>query len=177
MEELVTYDPHLVPGILGGSAGTTHDAFKLLEEARASGARAALFGRKINTSEHQLTFVRFLRAIADGQIAAEEAVKAYHGELQKLGIRPVRALKEDLALTVTATSYGGGAVKPAAAGKGGPKRTESMIGGAAAAAGAGPARGDGSPDFRKMTAAQKVAHSLARIRADLSRSSGNGNSR
>src|SRR5690606_17416063 len=30
MEELVEYDPHLVPGILGGSAGTTHDAFKLL---------------------------------------------------------------------------------------------------------------------------------------------------
>ncbi len=48
MEELVAYDPHLVPGVLGGSAGTTHDAFRLLEEARRHGARAALFGRKIN---------------------------------------------------------------------------------------------------------------------------------
>src|SRR5215472_16953988 len=29
MEELVHYDPHLVVGILGGSAGTTYDAFKV----------------------------------------------------------------------------------------------------------------------------------------------------
>jgi hypothetical protein len=71
MEELAAYDPHLVPGILGGSSGTTHDAFKLLQEAKQHGARAALFGRKINNSEHQLTFVRHLRAIADGQITAE----------------------------------------------------------------------------------------------------------
>src|SRR4051812_21444014 len=75
MEELAAYDPHLVPGILGGSSGTTHDAFKLLQEAKQHGARAALFGRKINNSEHQLTFVRHLRAIADGQISAEEATK------------------------------------------------------------------------------------------------------
>ena len=33
MEELVHYDPHLIVGILGGSAGTTYDAFKLLAEA------------------------------------------------------------------------------------------------------------------------------------------------
>ena len=70
MEELVAYDPHLVVGILGGSGGTTYDAFKLLDDAKKYGARAALFGRKINNTEHQLTFVRFLRAIADGQIDA-----------------------------------------------------------------------------------------------------------
>src|SRR5262249_287974 len=34
LEELVHYDPHLVVGILGGSAGTTYDAFKLLSEAK-----------------------------------------------------------------------------------------------------------------------------------------------
>lgn len=34
MEELVRYDPHLVVGILGGSAGTTYDAFKLLAESK-----------------------------------------------------------------------------------------------------------------------------------------------
>src|SRR5215213_9967475 len=107
MEELVSYDPHLVAGILGGSSGTTHDAFKLLEEAKKHGARAALFGRKINNSEHQLTFVRFLHAIANGQIGAEEACRAYHGELQKLQIKPYRALKDDLELTMTATSYAG----------------------------------------------------------------------
>src|SRR5690242_5917415 len=105
MEELVAYDPHLVPGILGGGSGTTHDAFALLEEAKKYGARAALFGRKINNSEHQLTFVKFLRAIADGQMRADEAVKAYHGELDRLKITPYRSLKEDMELTTTATSY------------------------------------------------------------------------
>ncbi|MEX0585511.1 MAG: hypothetical protein WD176_02625, partial [Pirellulales bacterium] len=57
MEELVAYDPHLVVGILGGGAGTTYDAFKLLAEAQKYGARAALFGRKINSAECQLAFV------------------------------------------------------------------------------------------------------------------------
>src|SRR5215212_10304522 len=104
MEELVAYDPGLVPGILGGSSGTTYDAFKLLEDAKKHGARAALFGRKINNCEHQLTFVTYLRAIADGKVGAAEAVKAYHGDLEKLKLKPYRALKDDLALTVTATS-------------------------------------------------------------------------
>jgi hypothetical protein len=107
MEELVAYDPSLVPGILGGSSGTTHDAFKLLEEARRYGARAALFGRKINNSEHQLTFVTYLHAIANGKIGAEEAVRAYHGDLERLKIKPYRPLKDDLELTVTASSYAG----------------------------------------------------------------------
>src|SRR5437660_4073540 len=82
MEELVHYDPHLIVGILGGSAGTTYDAFKLLSEAKKYGARVALFGRKINKAENQLAFVQFLRLIADHQITAEEAVRAYHGVLQ-----------------------------------------------------------------------------------------------
>ena len=68
MEELVHYDPHLVVGILGGSAGTTYDAFKLLAEAKKYGARVALFGRKINNAENQLAFIHFLRLIADGEI-------------------------------------------------------------------------------------------------------------
>ena len=92
MEELVHYDPHLVVGILGGSAGTTYDAFKLLSEAKKYGARVALFGRKINNAENQLAFIRFLRLIADGEISAEEAVRAYHGVLQQLGIKPHRSL-------------------------------------------------------------------------------------
>ena len=66
MEELVQLDPHLVVGILGGGAGTTYDAFKLLAEAQKYGARAALYGRKINNAEHQLSFIAFLRLIADG---------------------------------------------------------------------------------------------------------------
>lgn len=99
MEALVAYDPHLVPGVLGGSAGTTYDAFRLVQDARRHGARAALFGRKINRSEHQLTFVRYLRAIADGALEAAEACRSYHADLERLGIRPYRPLDEDLKLT------------------------------------------------------------------------------
>src|SRR5262249_10479311 len=107
MEELVRYDPHLVVGILGGSAGTTYDAFKLPSEAKKYGARVALFGRKINNAENQLAFIRFLRYIADGEITAEEAVRAYHGVLQQLGVRPQRTLEEDMVLQTNVMSYGG----------------------------------------------------------------------
>ena len=87
MEELVRFDPHLVVGILGGSSGTTRDAFQLLHDAQKYGARVALFGRKINNAENQLAFVQFLRLIVEGQIGPVEAVKAYHAVLGKLGIR------------------------------------------------------------------------------------------
>src|SRR5262245_23479621 len=107
MEELVHYDPHLVVGILGGSAGTTYDAFKLLSEARKYGARVALFGRNINNAENQLAFIRFLRLIADGEISAEEAVRAYHGALQQLGVKPHRSLEEDMRLQTNVMNYGG----------------------------------------------------------------------
>jgi hypothetical protein len=95
MEQLASYDSSLIVGILGGSAGTTFDAFQMLWEAKKYGARVALFGRKINTAEHQLSFVEQLRALADGNTTPPEAVRAYHGALQKLGIKPHRALAED----------------------------------------------------------------------------------
>ncbi len=105
LHDLLAYDPHLVPGILGGSAGTTLDAFHLLEDARRSGARAALFGRKINQAEHQLEFVRHLRLIADGQLEATEACRSYHSELARLRLTPHRALHDDLQLTTTTRAY------------------------------------------------------------------------
>ncbi len=49
MEELVRYDRDLVVGILGGSAGTTRDAFQLLHDAQKYGARVALFGARSTT--------------------------------------------------------------------------------------------------------------------------------
>ena len=61
MEQLASYDSSLVVGILGGSAGTTFDAFQMLWEAKKYGARVALFGRKINNGGAS-TLVR--RAIA-----------------------------------------------------------------------------------------------------------------
>src|SRR4051794_31537569 len=107
LEELVRYDPHLVVGILGGSAGTTRDAFQLLHDAQKYGARVALFGRKINNAENQLAFVQFLRLIVDGVIEPLEAVKAYHAVLAKLGVRALRTLEDDLELSDQAMSYGG----------------------------------------------------------------------
>ena len=105
LEELVSYDPNLIVGILGGGSGTTLDAFQLIHDAQKHGARVALFGRKINHSEHPLAFIEFLRRIVDGEIAPTEAVKAYHAVLEKLGVKPHRRLTQDLQLTTTALSY------------------------------------------------------------------------
>ncbi len=106
LEEMAAYDPHLIVGILGGAAGTTLDAFQLLHDAKAHGARVALFGRKINLSEHPLLFVEMLHAIANGKLAPKEAVKLYHDGLAKARIKPARPIKDDLALTQFNLSYG-----------------------------------------------------------------------
>ena len=153
MEELVAYDPHLVAGILGGASGTTHDAFHLLEDAKRHGARAALFGRKINNSEHQLTFVKYLHALANGQVSALEAVKAYHGELENLKIKPIRALKEDLELTSTVTAYSGSSPRLSMT------KPETNL----------PRRADGRIDFSKMTSQQKVALARRRLQGERGR--------
>lgn len=105
LEELVSYDPKLVVGILGGSAGTTLDAFQLIHDAQKHGARVALYGRKINLSESPLAFIAFLRRVVDGQITPLDAVKAYHGVLQQTGIKPQRHLQQDLQLTTNKMSY------------------------------------------------------------------------
>jgi hypothetical protein len=175
LEELVGYDPHLVVGILGGAAGTTYDAFKLLSEAKKYGARVALFGRKINNAENQLAFVRFLRLIADGELTAEEAVRAYHGVLERLGIRPRRPLEEDLRLETNVMSYAGNgtAVSLPASPSGSPPARPGADGHATCACGCSPAgtkcpgtgdaaAADGEPDFARMTAAEKVAYHRAR---------------
>jgi DhnA family fructose-bisphosphate aldolase class Ia len=105
MEELVAYDTSMIVGVMGGSSGTNYDAFKLLGEARKHGARAALFGRKIKDAEHPLSMVALLRRVADGDVTPEEAVRAYHGELEKLRIKPRRSLKDDAQLTACELSY------------------------------------------------------------------------
>ena len=102
LEQLVSYDSTMIVGILGGSAGTTFDAFQMLWEAKKHGAHAALFGRKINNAEHQLSFITYLRRLADGEIEPAEAVRAYHADLEKLKIRPARSLADDMTQT-TAT--------------------------------------------------------------------------
>lgn len=107
MEELCAYDPSIVVGVLGGGGGTTHDAFHIVADAKKHGARVALFGRKIVAAEHQLSFVSHLRLVADGALNAREAVSAYHGELQKLGLTPFRTIDKDLELTEPVFAYAG----------------------------------------------------------------------
>ncbi len=99
LEALCHFDSSLVVGVLGGSAGTTHDAFRLVEQAKKYGARAALFGRKINQAEDQISMIRLLRGVADDEINPDEAVRAYHAELERFGRHPNRSLSDDLQLT------------------------------------------------------------------------------
>jgi hypothetical protein len=157
MEELVRYDPHLVVGVLGGAAGTTYDAFKLLGEAKKYGARAALFGRKINGAENQLAFIEFLRLIADDVLTPEEAVPAYHGVLEKLGVKPHRSLADDMTLRTAVMSYGGrGQVSvPIEVKRDGRSRK---------AEGTSSSQGTPSrPNFAAMTPAERLAYHQTRL--------------
>lgn len=95
MEELASYDRELPVGILGGSAGTSRDAFQLLHDAQRHGAKIALFGRKINLAESPVRFVEHLRRVADGDLDPVEAVRSYHDALKRDGITPKRSLEED----------------------------------------------------------------------------------
>lgn len=150
LEELVAYDPHLVVGILGGSSGTTRDAFQMIHDAQKHGARVALYGRKINHAENQLAFIEFLRHIVDGVIDPEEAVRAYHAVLERLGTRPHRPLEEDLQVTEGTMSYGG--QTPA------PSRSTPSSRPASSSVGSG-------PDFSKMTSEERLAYHLDRLRS------------
>jgi hypothetical protein len=99
LEELTSFDPSLIVGVLGGGAGTTRDCFELLHQGEKYGARVALFGRKINLAEAPLAIVAMMREVVDGSLSPQEAVRAYHGELQKQRIKPQRPLEEDMAIT------------------------------------------------------------------------------
>jgi hypothetical protein len=160
MEELAQYDPNLVVGILGGSAGTTYDAFKLIHDAQKYGARVALYGRKINNAEHQLAFIEMLRLITEGKITSEEAVRAYHGVLQAKNIKPHRTLEEDLQVTDQAMSYdSSGAKRSRVEVRNNPLAKPAH----AAPATAWPKLADGKPDFERMTSAQRLAYDRARL--------------
>ena len=174
MEELAQYDPNLVVGILGGSAGTTYDAFRLIHDAQKYGARVALFGRKINNAEHQLAFIEMLRLITDGKLSPEEAVRAYHGVLQGKGIKPHRALEKDLELTDQAMSYDGSATKRATvevrnnplaeAGTRNAERGNEQQPHPSPAASNWPKLANGKPDFDQMSVAQRTAYHSGRLK-------------
>jgi hypothetical protein len=166
LEELAAYDPHLVVGILGGSAGTTRDAFQLLYDAKKYGARVALFGRKINNAENQLAFVEFLRLIADGHLEPGEAVRAYHAVLEKLGISPRRRLEEDLMLQSGSMSYGGGSASvtvPAGVPQAIPTNEGRKTERDTPSAHSCESRAQTGPDFAKMTSAERLAYHRQRL--------------
>lgn len=149
MEQLVQYDRSVVVGILGGSSGTTFDAFHQLWEARKYGARVALYGRMINNSEHQATFIQHLRWLADGEINdPAEAVRSYHGGLSTLGISPYRELADDLQATRRGSAYSGSGL-----GTQGPARP---VDGERPPQEPAPGAHE-SPDFANMTPAEKIA--------------------
>jgi hypothetical protein len=102
LEELAEFDPTLVVGVLGGSAGTTRDTFELIYQAERHGGRLALFGRKINLAESPLALIKLMREVANGTLEPAEAVRAYHGTLQSEGVRPARSLEDDLQITEAA---------------------------------------------------------------------------
>lgn len=159
MEALARYDRSLVVGILGGSAGTTFDAMHMLWEAKRYGARVALYGRKINNAEDQLTFVHFLRLVADDQISPEEAVRAYHGALKRLGIRPKRSLADDLQQTDVNHAYSGSGARTgraAVAARPGSAKMSAVRRPAAAQS------TEQDPDFARMTPAEKARWNLER---------------
>jgi DhnA family fructose-bisphosphate aldolase class Ia len=99
LEELASYDPSLVVGVLGGGAGTTRDCYELIHQAEKYGARVALFGRKINLAESPLEMVRHMRAVADGALTPTEAVASYHDALKSAHIVPSRTLSDDNVIT------------------------------------------------------------------------------
>jgi len=170
MEELAQYDPNLVVGILGGSAGTTYDAFKLIHDAQKHGARVALYGRKINNAEHQLAFIEMLRLITDGRISPEEAVRAYHAILEAKKIKPKLPLEKDMELTDTTMSYDGSAGRRATVNLRGnplaekPAAASSPPAATSVATPPWPVRHDGTPDFERMTPAQRLAYDEERLR-------------
>ena len=87
-----------------------------------------------------MTFIQYLRRLADDELEPVEAVKAYHADLQQLNIRPHRVLADDLQLSQTSTSYGGSS---------GPRKQSGATSGQ-------------EPDFSKMTQAEKVQWNLER---------------
>jgi hypothetical protein len=99
LEELASYDPGLVVGVLGGGAGTTRDCFELICQAQKYGARVALFGRKINLAESPLDIVRLMRAVADGALTPLEAVEDYHEALRRKSLQPIREFAADREVT------------------------------------------------------------------------------
>ena len=163
MEQLVAYDRHLVVGILGGSSGTTLDAFHQLWEAKKYGARVALYGRMINNAEHQASFIEHLRHLADGAITdPAEAVRSYHAALSRLGITSYRTLNDDLTSTLRQSAYSGKSQSDKSQ-SGRHKPSSSSPQPAAKQKLQPPANSETQPDFSSMTPEEKLEWNRRRL--------------
>ncbi|MFT5896683.1 MAG: hypothetical protein ACI8VW_003566, partial [bacterium] len=68
-------------------------------QAEQAGARVALFGRKINLAEAPLKLVSLMRDTIEKKLTPSAAVRDYHEHLKQSGIKPLRSLNKDLAIT------------------------------------------------------------------------------
>ena len=85
--------------MLGGGIGTTRDTFELIRQSEKYGARIALFGRKILFAEVPTHIVTMMRAVVQGELSTEDAVKMYHSQITEMGITPKSSLENDLKIT------------------------------------------------------------------------------
>ena len=101
-------------------------------------------------------------------------MKSYHGELQKLNIKPYRALKDDLELTITASSYAGTGTAVSMS-RPGEKKSTAPKTAVIAVPNSFPKLENGSPDFKRMTPAQEGGvFRRSRIQSELSGLNGDG---
>ena len=70
-----------------------------IAQAAKYGARVALFGRKINLAEDSIALVTLMRAVVEGAVKPDEAVRAYHDGLAKNKLTPDRPIAEDMQIT------------------------------------------------------------------------------
>ena len=100
LEELANYDSkNLIVGVLGGSKGTTRDTFELVKQSSQSGAKVALFGRKINLSEDPQMLVYLMREVVNLNLTTKDAVKKYHSELKRKKLVTDIKLEDDIEIT------------------------------------------------------------------------------
>ena len=98
MRELTEYDSSMV-GVMGGKGATHRDTLELIAQSERCGARVALFGRKINQAENQLAIIEWIWRVGNCEVSPDEAVRGYHTDLARLGIRPDRELADDILVT------------------------------------------------------------------------------
>ncbi|EPX75890.1 hypothetical protein [Salipiger mucosus] len=99
-EELARWDPaRLVVGLTAARGGTLRDSLERLAQAERHGARLAVVSRESLACEDPVLLLQAMRRVLRDRLGSFEAVRAYHDDLAKAGIPPLRALQDDAELT------------------------------------------------------------------------------